>query len=118
MQTHLLLRSARNGWSLALLALLLLGLVHIPVQQIAAEGSDNLIRDGTGARDNLEWRDSAYGEGLLLRRKLLKVYERAGEYLLMGSSAVDVPDEPDLGDIRVYAPGLITGEIGQAVLPP
>ena len=84
----------------------------------AAEGSIDLTREDQGARANLEWRTSSYGD-IMRRRTLLKVYAQAGEYILLGSSAVAVPDLAGggRGDIRVYAPGLVQGPIGEAVLP-
>lgn len=105
----------RRGLGAALI--LLLGLAAVPVG-LRAEGSGSLYPAGaTGFRANLEWRTSTYGGGLLKRRTLLKVYARAGEYIMLGSSAVDVPDEPDRGDILVFVPGRIGGPIGQEIVP-
>jgi hypothetical protein len=85
---------------------------------IAAEGSRTLLpREPVSEfRANIEWRNSSYG-GIVKRRTLFEVYARVGEYIRLGSSAIDVPGEPDRGDIRVYNPGLVTGEIGQREIP-
>jgi hypothetical protein len=103
-----------------LIATVLIGvtLLHWPAT-VAAEGSRSLYpADAAGFRANLEWRNSSYGNGLLLRRTLLKVYVEAGEVILMGSSAVDVPGRlTDRGDILLYAPGRITGPIGNEIVP-
>lgn len=101
-----------------MLSMLLIGItVFASASQTYAEGSRSLYPDNTtGFRANLEWRNSTYG-GMLLRRTLLKVYARQGEYIFLGSSAIDVPDAPDNGDIRVYDPGLVTGAIGKENIP-
>lgn len=99
-----------------LLCLLLGTLVILPAGPLAAEGSRTLYpEDIAGARANLEWRVSNYGD-FVLRRTLLRVYAEAGEYLLLGSSAVDVPETPDEGDILVYTPGVVTGPIGNTTI--
>ncbi len=64
------------------------------------------------ARANLEWRTNTYGN-LLLRRTLLHVYATAGEYILVGSSAVGVGS----GDVLIYNPGRVTGPIGNETVP-
>ena len=64
------------------------------------------------ARANLEWRTNTYG-GLLLRRTLLHVYARTGEYILVGSTAAAVGS----GDIYIYNPGRVTGPIGSENVP-
>lgn len=64
------------------------------------------------ARVNLEWRTNQYGN-LLLRRTLLHVYAAAGEYILVGSSAVGVGS----GDALIYNPGRVTGAIGAENIP-
>ncbi|MCX5963980.1 MAG: hypothetical protein NT070_12810 [Cyanobacteria bacterium] len=83
-----------------------------------AEGSKDLYPSGaTGSRANIEWRaasDGLYG-GILIRRSLFKVYARAGETILLGSSAVGVNN----GDILLYKPGDVIGAIGaETVLAP
>lgn len=81
-----------------------------------AEGSQTLYpSSATGSRANIEWRaasDGRYG-GILIRRSLFKVYARAGETILLGSSAVGV----GTGDILLYAPGLVSGAIGAETVP-
>ena len=64
------------------------------------------------ARANLEWRTDTYGN-LLLRRTLLHVYAVAGEYILVGSSAVGVGS----GDALIYNPGSVTGAVGSESVP-
>jgi hypothetical protein len=95
----------------------MLAALIVPSHSALAEGSSTLYPAGTSRfRANLEWRNDTYGERLF-RRTLLKVYANAGEYILLGSSAVDVPDAPDNGDIRVYNPGLVNGDIGNETIP-
>ena len=81
-----------------------------------AEGSKDLHPSGAiGSRANIEWRvagDGLYG-GVLIRRSLFKVYARAGETILLGSSTVGV----GTGDILLYRPGLVTGAIGAETVP-
>jgi len=82
-----------------------------------AEGSRSLYPPGTtGNRANIEWRTSTYS-GLLRRRTLLKVYANAGEYILLGSSAVGVASGATSGNVQVYNPGTVTGTIGQEIIP-
>ena len=64
------------------------------------------------ARANLEWRTNRYGN-LLLRRTLLHVYATAGEYILVGSSAVGVSS----GDVLIYNPGRVSGTVGAETIP-
>jgi hypothetical protein len=73
--------------------------------------------DTPGFRASIEWRNSTYGGNLLLRRTLLKVYAVAGEYILLASSAVNVPSTPNKGDIWVFAPGTVTGPVGSEAIP-
>ena len=81
---------------------------------VSAAGSANLWPNGaTGSRANTEWRTNTYGNGLLLRRTLIKVFMNAGEVLMLGSSAVTQGS----ADILVYNPGLVTGPIGSETLP-
>ena len=80
-----------------------------------AEGSKDLYSSGTGSRANIEWRaasDGLYG-GKLIRRSLFKVYAKAGETILLGSSAVGVGS----GNILLYRPGLVSGAIGAENVP-
>lgn len=94
-----------------------------PALPAAAEGSGTLYPEGQpvgASRANLEWYGaaSAYGKDILIRRTLLKVFAKAGEYILTGSSAVDVPDRTganDKGDIFIYSS--VTGPIGKETLP-
>ncbi|QXE21456.1 hypothetical protein B6N60_00130 [Richelia sinica FACHB-800] len=82
--------------------------------QIAhAEGSRSLYPSAaTGSRANIEWRNSKYGN-LIFRRTLLKVFAKQGEYILTGSSAVDVGS----GDILIFNPGRVTGSVGEETIP-
>ena len=104
------------------LALLFCVAVAYQAQPASAEGSRDLYPNGaTGSRANIEWRNSYYG-GALLRRTLLKVYANAGEYILLGSSAIGAPLAPpnyltSVADILVYNPGLVTGAIGSESIP-
>ncbi len=82
-----------------------------------AEGSRDLypVSDqgkSQAARANLEWRTNQYGN-LLLRRTLLHVYATAGEYILVGSSAVGV----NSGDALIYNPGRVSGSVGAENIP-
>ncbi|BBD57421.1 hypothetical protein NIES2109_01870 [Nostoc sp. HK-01] len=96
-----------NSLGLSLLAL------SVCSQTVRAEGSRTLYPSGaTGNRANIEWRNSTYGN-LVQRRTLLKVYAQAGEYILMGSSAVKV----NSGNIRVFNPGAVTGSVGNETIP-
>ncbi|MCG8347890.1 MAG: hypothetical protein MI924_08940, partial [Chloroflexales bacterium] len=115
-----IVRQRRRRICLALV-LALCGVMLVSPNAALGEGSRTLYpRDSPTDifRANLEWRDSSYGkdaEGndLLFRRTLLKVYANAGEYILLGSSAVGVVN----GDILVYNPNLVTGEIGREIIP-
>ncbi len=64
------------------------------------------------ARANLEWRTDTYGN-LLLRRTLLHVYATAGQYILVGSSAVGVGS----GNILIFNPGRVMGAVGSETIP-
>ncbi len=82
-------------------------------QPAHAEGSRNLYPTNTGSRANLEWRTNSYGAGnFVIRRTLLKVYANAGEYILLGSSAVTSG-----GDILVYNPSRVTGSVANEFIP-
>lgn len=114
-------RPPRHIWLLSLLLVSLL-LSFFPTY-VNAEGSRNLYPEGaTGSRANIEWRNSTYA-GILFRRTLLKVYAEQNEYILLGSSAVDAPADPNdpnppnNGDILVYNDDDVTGPVGEEVLP-
>ena len=85
-----------------------------------AEGSKDLYSSGTGSRANIEWRvpngGLLYG-AKLIRRSLFKVYAKAGETILLGSSAVGVSRGATTGDILIYTPGQVSGPIGQETVP-
>jgi hypothetical protein len=86
-----------------------------------AEGSRDLYPSttpSTSSRANTEWRDTLYGN-IVKRRTLLKVYARQNEYILMGSTAVGVTiNTPStMGDVWVYKPTRVTGQIGQETIP-
>jgi uncharacterized repeat protein (TIGR01451 family) len=89
-------------------------------QTAQAEGSRNLYPNGApGSRANIEWRTSLYGN-LVRRRTLLKVFAKQGEYIFMGSSAVNIRPNvgsSNVGDIRIFAPGAVTGSVGQENIP-
>ena len=83
-------------------------------------------------RAQLEWSTTQSLMNLIERRTLLRVYAVAGEYILLGSSAVDGEDfsgtgnpgqavddngNPGDGDIVVYAPGTVSGTVGNEILP-
>jgi uncharacterized repeat protein (TIGR01451 family) len=84
----------------------------------AAEGSRNLYSSSpsTSFRANTEWRNDVYG-GIVKRRTLFKVYAQQGEYILMGSSAVGIVKGTTKGDIWVYKPNTVTGQIGNESIP-
>lgn len=92
------------------------------VQPAQAEGSRSLYPSTANAnefRANTEWSTKVYGptgvtpNNSLLRRTLLKVYAKTGEYILLGSSAVGVNN----ADILVYKPGRVTGRVGAETIP-
>lgn len=62
------------------------------------------------------WETNRYG-GLLINRTLLKVYIKKGEYILVGSSAINVEGSPNDGDILIFPPGTVSGPIGQELIP-
>jgi uncharacterized repeat protein (TIGR01451 family) len=85
------------------------------MQPVNAEGSRTLYPStapASSSRANLEWRIDFYGN-LVKRRTLLKVYANQGEYILLGSSAVG----QDSGDILVYNPNTVTGNVGDENIP-
>jgi len=108
---------------LLLLGVVLAVLALLPTAPLAAEGSSTMYPANTASayRANIEWRTTTYGEvGTsfnVLRRTLLKVFVNEGEYLLLGSSGVAVSGTPNLGDIRVFNPGQVTGLIGRETIP-
>lgn len=100
--------------------LTLLALAALWPRPVAPAGTRDLYQDGApGFRASIEWRNSKYGSSLG-RRTLLKVYAVANEHILVSSSAVGVPNDPnedELGDILIYNPGLVTGPVGAEVIP-
>ncbi len=85
-----------------------------------ADGSRTLYPTGaTGSRANLEWTNQSYGpSNLIARRTIINVYARAGEVLLMGSSAVGVTGfNGQQGNILIYRDDQITGPIGGETVP-
>ncbi len=89
-----------------------------------AEGSRTLYpatASATNSRANLEWRIDRYGgndpTSSVARRSLMKVYAKAGEYILMGSSAVGINTGPGLGDIAVFNPGTVSGNVSSETIP-
>ncbi|UBF29979.1 DUF11 domain-containing protein (plasmid) [Kovacikia minuta CCNUW1] len=90
------------------------------VKPAQAEGSRNLFPNGApGSRASLEWvANTRYGptapvDNSLLRRTLLQVYANAGEYILMGSTAVGV----NSGNVVIFNPGTVTGRVGNETIP-
>jgi uncharacterized repeat protein (TIGR01451 family) len=90
-----------------------------------AEGSRTLYpstaNPATNYRANLEWRTDRYGgtdpASTVPRRSLMKVYAKAGEYILLGSSAVGINTGAGTGDIAVFDPGAVTGNVGNETIP-
>jgi len=100
-----------RGLVAVLLAALSAGL---GAQAALAAGSQDLWPSGApGNRANTEWRTSAYGNGALARRTLVKSFMNAGEVLLLGSTAIG----QGAGDILVYNPGQVTGPVGTETVP-
>ncbi|MBI3242893.1 MAG: DUF11 domain-containing protein [Chloroflexi bacterium] len=96
------------------IALLLAFALIFAVHPARAEGSRDMFPDPpSGNRTNIEWRNSAYGGGLLLRRTLFKVFANQNEVILLGSTAVGVTN----GDVLVYNPGTVTGPVGNETIP-
>lgn len=82
----------------------------LPPQLARAEGSRGLNANG-GKRALTEWRTNTTAG--LYRRTFFRVYARAGEQILLGSSAVGV----SLGDIVLYRPEQISSsQISPAAL--
>ncbi|AUS99884.1 hypothetical protein CLI64_05485 [Nostoc sp. CENA543] len=116
-------KKIQNIKSFTTSAALCVGILGISIQTVQAEGSRSLYpasSPGTASRANLEWRTEQTGN-LITRRTLLKVYAQAGEYILLGSSAVGVTRTvlgvTTTGDIYVYDPGLVKGQIGSETFP-
>ena len=81
---------------------------------VLADGSQNLYPSGaTGSRANTEWRTGSYGGGVIARRTLLHAYATAGEFLLVGSTAMG----NGAADILIWNPGLVTGTPGVETIP-
>ncbi|KAB8333537.1 hypothetical protein SD80_012945, partial [Scytonema tolypothrichoides VB-61278] len=109
---------------LLLFAGALAGLLLLPAAPLAAVGSGTVYPADSPAqfRANIEWRTIVYGSEdsprfNIFRRTLFKLYAEAGEHILLGSSGVGVSGAPDLGDIRVFNPGQVTGPIGGEAIP-
>lgn len=95
-------------------ALLLLAALALWPAPVSPAGSREQLPAGArGFRPSIEWRTSTYGNDQLYRRTLWKAYAAQGEYILLASSAVGV----DAGDIMVYAPGRVTGQVGREDVP-
>jgi uncharacterized repeat protein (TIGR01451 family) len=89
-----------------------------------AEGSRTLYpatASATSYRANLEWRADRYGgsdpTSTVARRSLMKVYAKAGEYILLGSSAVGINTGVETGDIAVFNPGNVSGNVSNESIP-
>jgi uncharacterized repeat protein (TIGR01451 family) len=94
--------------------LLSFGVLIASAVNALADGSQNLYPSGaTGSRANTEWRTNSYGAGAITRRTLLHAYATAGEFLLVGSSAMGQGE----ADILVWNPGLVTGTPGTETIP-
>lgn len=105
------------------LALLLLLALAAPAGA-GAEGSGTLYPADSPSpyRANIEWRTTFYGSSdspdfNIFRRTLIKVYVERGESILVASSGVGVSGSPNNGDIRVFNPGVVTGDIGGEQVP-
>jgi uncharacterized repeat protein (TIGR01451 family) len=104
-------RVQRRGIAAALLSF---GVLIASAVNVLADGSQNLYPSGaTGSRANTEWRTNSYGAGAITRRTLLHAYATAGEFLLVGSSAMG----QGTADILVWNPGLVTGTPGNETIP-
>jgi len=95
---------------IAVILLLAALFLSLPPQKAWAEGSRELYTNG-GKRALTEWRTNTTAG--LYRRTFFRVYARAGEQILMGSSAVGVGQ----GDIVLYRPEQISSsQIAPAAL--
>ena len=113
-QTGMRAAAGGNGRRTAVAALVASVVVLLTVPTVLAAGSATLYPNGVaGTRANTEWRTSTYGGGAVYRRTLLHAYATAGEYLLMGSTAIGV----GVADIMVWDPGLVTGTVGLESVP-
>lgn len=108
---------SRWNWLACSLALATTLPIGLGIKSARAEGSRSLYPQGIGGfRGNLQWRTSEFFEtsdNSLFRRTLLKVFVGPGEELLLGSSAIG----DGASDILVFAPGRVTGNIGQENIP-
>ncbi|MEM7554624.1 MAG: DUF11 domain-containing protein [Cyanobacteria bacterium P01_A01_bin.84] len=80
-----------------------------------AEGTRDMYPSGAqGDRGNILWTNETWG-GVqnFNNRTLLRVFAEKDEYILMGSSAVNVSK----GDILVYDPGSVSGDAAKENLP-
>ncbi|MDJ0735201.1 MAG: hypothetical protein QNJ47_14245 [Nostocaceae cyanobacterium] len=78
-----------------------------------AEGSRDMYPSGAqGNRGHILWR-AGTSNGGFFERTLLRVYAQKDEYILMGSSAVGVGQ----GNILVYNPNTVTGDVAKENLP-
>ncbi len=103
-----------SGRRIAIAALVASVVALLTVPAALAAGSATLYPNGVaGTRANTEWRTSTYGGGAVSRRTLLHAYATAGEYLMMGSTAIGV----GAADVMVWDPGLVTGTVGLESVP-
>ena len=101
----------RRGLAAALLSG---GVLIACTVNVLADGSQNLYPSGaTGSRANTEWRTGSYGGSAIARRTLLHAYATAGEFLLVGSTAMG----HGAADILIWDPGLVTGTPGNETIP-
>lgn len=104
----------RGGQRTAIAAFVASLLLILTAASVLAAGSSTLYPTGVaGTRANTEWRTSTYGGGAVYRRTLLHAYATAGEYLLLGSTAIGV----GASDIMAWNPGLVTGTVGLEAVP-
>ena len=102
----------KSTTNLFLLVFLLINLVFsgspVPVR---AEGSKEMLASGLGKRPLTEWRTNTTAG--LYRRTFFRVYAKAGEHILMGSSGMGL----NLGDIVLYTEGQVSSsQIAPAAL--
>jgi uncharacterized repeat protein (TIGR01451 family) len=101
-------QQAQKTSLLGLLTCFVVGAIVGTATGARAEGSRTLYPDTAPTvgnyRANLEWRPNNQYGTLIPRSSLMKVYANAGEYILLGSSAVGV----GAGDIAVFDPGIVT----------
>lgn len=113
-------RAYSRQLSIAVAVFLVAVVVFGHVQVTHAEGSRNLFPPGTpGFRTNLFWKSGGIGpNNMIARRMLLNVYAQAGEVILIGSSAVGISNlsTGTFGELLLYAPGSVTGEIGAELI--